>query len=138
MPLYDILNEFQNGSSHMAAVVKPKWKRTNTPPSGDGENLGETKVVLAESKSTTTLVSKKNVISETVAIDIEKVPRPIKVHRQISFKQDPTTIFSEDLEDGEVIGIITLEDVFEELLQVITHILFPFFNSLYFRLETRL
>ncbi|GJN14293.1 hypothetical protein PR202_gb01097 [Eleusine coracana subsp. coracana] len=53
MPLYDILNEFQKGSSHMAAVVNG-----NTTPKS-----------------------------------------------------------SEDIDDGEVIGIITLEDVFEELLQ---------------------
>ncbi|KAI3835752.1 hypothetical protein MKW92_033215 [Papaver armeniacum] len=117
MPLYDILNEFQNGSSHMAAVVKPKWKRTNPPPSTDGAKPEETKAVLMESKSTTTLISKNEVYSETVAIDIEKVPKPIKVNRQISFKKDPASVFSEDVEDGEVIGIITLEDVFEELLQ---------------------
>ncbi|RZC93963.1 hypothetical protein C5167_016657 [Papaver somniferum] len=117
MPLYDILNEFQNGSSHMAAVVKPKWKRTNPPPSTDGAKPEETKAVLTESRSTTTLISKNEVYSETVAIDIEKVPKPIKVNRQISFKKDPASVFSEDVEDGEVIGIITLEDVFEELLQ---------------------
>ncbi|KAI3908382.1 hypothetical protein MKW92_046293 [Papaver armeniacum] len=117
MPLYDILNEFQNGSSHMAAVVKPKWKRTNPPPSTDGAKPEETKAVLTESRSTTTLISKNEVYSETVAIDIERVPKPIKVNRQISFKKDPASVFSEDVEDGEVIGIITLEDVFEELLQ---------------------
>ncbi|KAI3843829.1 hypothetical protein MKW92_034710 [Papaver armeniacum] len=104
MPLYDILNEFQNGSSHMAAVVKPKWKRTNPPPSTDGAKPEETKAVLMESKSTTTLISKTS-------------SKPIKVNRQISFKKDPASVFSEDVEDGEVIGIITLEDVFEELLQ---------------------
>ncbi|KAI3863726.1 hypothetical protein MKW98_031318 [Papaver atlanticum] len=117
MPLYDILNEFQNGSSHMAAVVKPKWKRTNPPPCTDGAKPEEKKAVLTESRSTTTLISKNEVYSETVAIDIEKVPKPIKVNRQISFKKDPASVFSEDVEDGEVIGIITLEDVFEELLQ---------------------
>ncbi|KAI3979859.1 hypothetical protein MKX01_042513 [Papaver californicum] len=117
MPLYDILNEFQNGSSHMAAVVKPKWKQTNPPPSTDGEKPKVTKAILTESRSTTTLISKNDVYSETVAIDIEKVLKPIKVHRQISFKKDSASIFSEDVEDGEVIGIITLEDVFEELLQ---------------------
>ncbi|KAI3948238.1 hypothetical protein MKX01_014837 [Papaver californicum] len=92
MPLYDVLNEFQNGSSHMAAVVKPKWKQTNPPPSIDDEKLEETKAILTESRSTT-LISKKRE------------------------RKDRASIFSEDVEDGEVIGIIPLEDVFEELLQ---------------------
>ncbi|XP_031501006.1 DUF21 domain-containing protein At4g14240-like isoform X3 [Nymphaea colorata] len=35
MPLYDILNEFQKGSSHMAAVIKTRAKARDPPTSGD-------------------------------------------------------------------------------------------------------
>ncbi|XP_042488888.1 DUF21 domain-containing protein At4g14240-like isoform X1 [Macadamia integrifolia] len=118
MPLYDILNEFQKGSSHMAAVVKAKGKSKNPPPVGDGEQLEENKSIGGESKLTTPLLNKQDEKSESI-IDIEKAhSRPVKINRQ---QKDASTNglprLSEDIEDGEVIGIITLEDVFEELLQ---------------------
>ncbi|KAF9618363.1 hypothetical protein IFM89_000998 [Coptis chinensis] len=114
MPLYDILNEFQKGSSHMAAVVKAKAKSKKPPSSGDRGD--ESKVSSNDSKH------KQGRISESIIVDFEKLPRPINTGRPISFQQiDVATngMFhsSEDIEDGEVVGIITLEDVFEELLQ---------------------
>ncbi|RZC52389.1 hypothetical protein C5167_020815 [Papaver somniferum] len=106
MPLYDILNEFQKGSSHMAAVVKSK---------------GSTKNPVADLKLTTPL-PRQDEESENTIIDIEKIPSSISTHRHFSYPQNDATTngvprSSEDIEDGEVIGIITLEDVFEELLQ---------------------
>ncbi|XP_043722588.1 DUF21 domain-containing protein At4g14240-like [Telopea speciosissima] len=119
MPLYDILNEFQKGSSHMAAVVKAKGKSKNPPPVGDGEQREENKSIGGESKLTTPLLNKQDEKSESIVVDIEKAPlRSVKINRQ---QKDASTNglprLSEDIEDGEVIGIITLEDVFEELLQ---------------------
>ncbi|KAL3749203.1 hypothetical protein ACJRO7_010318 [Eucalyptus globulus] len=106
MPLYDILNEFQKGSSHMAAVVKAKGKSKNLPPMPDVDKLEEKKATVGDSQLTTPLLVKQNEKADIV-VDIEKAPRPVNGLPQLS----------EDIEDGEVIGIITLEDVFEELLQ---------------------
>ncbi|RZC20789.1 DUF21 domain-containing protein, partial [Glycine soja] len=39
MPLYDILNEFQKGSSHMAAVIKVIRERSNPQNVEDGEEI---------------------------------------------------------------------------------------------------
>ncbi|XP_043723315.1 DUF21 domain-containing protein At4g14240-like isoform X3 [Telopea speciosissima] len=119
MPLYDILNEFQKGSSHMAAVVKGRGRNKNPPPISDGEQLEENKFIGGESKLTVPLLNKQIEKSESIVVDIEKAsPRPININRQ---QNDAATNGllrqSEDIEDGEVIGIITLEDVFEELLQ---------------------
>ncbi|KAF6145268.1 hypothetical protein GIB67_041463 [Kingdonia uniflora] len=113
MPLYDILNEFQKGSSHMAAVVKSKGKTKNLPVSSPGEKLE-----CLSNLSTPLLEKTLDENSESIVLDID-VPRlSVSIDKQTSFQQNyGLPLSSEDIEDGEVVGIITLEDVFEELLQ---------------------
>lgn len=123
MPLYDILNEFQKGSSHMAAVVKVKEKSKNPRPAFDGEKFDNDSATNAKSQLTTPLLTKHDDKSGSIVIDVEKAPRPSTNKQTIQQNGVASTGFthsSEDIEDGEVIGIITLEDVFEELLQVIS------------------
>ncbi|KAL1536261.1 DUF21 domain-containing protein [Salvia divinorum] len=116
MPLYDILNEFQKGSSHMAAVVKPKGQSKRPPsilekPEGNEPTNGDSDI-------TTPLLTKKEDKSDTVVVDIEKVSKPpSKANLAYNEAVLNGLVAPDESEDGEVIGIITLEDVFEELLQ---------------------
>ncbi|XP_049398035.1 DUF21 domain-containing protein At4g14240-like isoform X2 [Solanum stenotomum] len=109
MPLYDILNEFQKGSSHMAAVVKAKGK-SKKPPSQKPEANSE------NSLETAPLLMKKDGKSDNVVVDIDKAILPA-VYTSGDAVTNSVLHSSDDIEDAEVIGIITLEDVFEELLQ---------------------
>ncbi|KAL9855172.1 putative DUF21 domain-containing protein [Arabidopsis thaliana] len=120
MPLYDILNEFQKGSSHMAAVVKvkDKDKKNNMQLLSNGETPKENMKFYQSSNLTAPLLKHE---SHDVVVDIDKVPKHVK-NRGRNFQQNGTVTrdlpcLLEDNEDAEVIGIITLEDVFEELLQ---------------------
>ncbi|XP_020976217.1 DUF21 domain-containing protein At4g14240-like isoform X1 [Arachis ipaensis] len=120
MPLYDILNEFQKGSSHMAAVVRAKGKGNANAQTNDGDKNEESQDN-GDSPLTTPLLQSEK--SKSVVVDIDQPSdalSPRSKERNASQSNDiiRNGSFSESIEDGEVIGIITLEDVFEELLQV--------------------
>ncbi|KAL2535623.1 protein of unknown function-containing protein [Forsythia ovata] len=107
MPLYDILNEFQKGSSHMAAVVKVRKKEKKHNSSVDPGKIGENNFTNGHSQLTIPLLNKHDGKLNSVVINIEKASKDSLQDKDMQ----------KDIEDGEVIGIITLEDVFEELLQ---------------------
>ncbi|KAK9726133.1 hypothetical protein RND81_05G192400 [Saponaria officinalis] len=121
MPLYDILNEFQKGSSHMAAVVKVKQKTKNIP-NVNNKDYVDTKVTgLLNPELRAPQLLEPDKESGSVVVDMDKQLRSASRNNQTASRNDATENGfrdnCEDVEDGEVIGIITLEDVFEELLQ---------------------
>ncbi|KAJ6692333.1 COBALT EFFLUX PROTEIN CORC putative-RELATED [Salix purpurea] len=126
LPLYDILNEFQKGHSHMAVVIRQCKKPEEQPLSNAGGNpVKEVKVDIDGEKppKDKTLKSK----------------RPLQKWRSFpdsannSFRGSRSKKWTEGMaanilhinenslpklpEEEEAVGIITMEDVIEELLQ---------------------
>ncbi|KAM3294949.1 hypothetical protein ACQJBY_037676 [Aegilops geniculata] len=127
MPLYDILNEFQKGHSHMAVVIKqniPNYPAKQ--PSIDGGSLGEQlqgKVAIAIDEKQGEKVAK----SLTPLRRWKSYPNTLNSNtgsRRGKWSKDQSDVLQvheEPLptlsEDEEAVGIITMEDVIEELLQ---------------------
>ncbi|AQK85716.1 Putative DUF21 domain-containing protein [Zea mays] len=93
MPLYDILNEFQKGSSHMAAVVKAKPK-TEPPPDRTEPN----REAVGPAQLTVTLLSNAEESADNVVVDIER-PHNRQINGIPASNAVPRS--SEDIEDGE-------------------------------------
>ncbi|CAL5393038.1 unnamed protein product [Camellia sinensis] len=110
MPLYDILNEFQKGGSHLAAVVRAKGKNKISPSTVIKEKAEENKVATRDSQLTTPLLSKQDQKPASVVVDIEKAPKPPIGNRHTTFHHNDASTnglphMSEDIEDGEQIRV---------------------------------
>ncbi|XP_057500116.1 DUF21 domain-containing protein At2g14520-like [Actinidia eriantha] len=121
MPLYDILNEFQKGHSHMAAVIKQQ-------PAGNhqaDQSMREVRLNIYNERP-----QNKNLNSKRTLQNLKNLPGSANVSRRVSSKSRRWSdhFHSEVLQindnslsaltaDGDVIGIITMEDVIEKLLK---------------------
>ncbi|KAL2231506.1 UNVERIFIED_CONTAM: hypothetical protein Sindi_1745000 [Sesamum indicum] len=124
MPLYDILNEFQKGHSHMAVVVRQCTKGPVQPAgTGDAENVrvdidGE-KMSLDKSVKSKRPLQKWKSFPNTGSNSFKGTPRSKKWTKNMYsdiLKIDETPL-PKLPEEEEAVGIITMEDVIEELLQ---------------------
>ncbi|KAL5054447.1 hypothetical protein RYX36_035129 [Vicia faba] len=126
IPLYDILNEFQKGHSHMAVVVR-QCDKNKQPSSQDNANdsVREVKVDIEGEKP-----PQEKVLKPKIPIQKWKsYPHSNRSNRGNSRGRKWTKNMYSDIleidgsplpnipEEEEAVGIITMEDVIEELLQ---------------------
>ncbi|XP_021630841.1 DUF21 domain-containing protein At2g14520 isoform X3 [Manihot esculenta] len=140
MPLYDILNEFQKGHSHMAVVIR---QHDDTEQSA-GKSTNHVRDVRVDIDGDI-VAHKQSLKSNRSLKKLKSLSSDTNLHRCYSkHKKWANGVHSEVLhidddhlpslsEEGKAIGIITLEDVIEELLQVreFSHLCFSFFKDMF-------
>lgn len=101
----------------MAAVVKVK--KQNTVSDAEVKKTFGNKVTKGKYQLTVPLLSEHDEESDNCVVDVDNASNTAMRKQALNSQSEAAaTNVVENIEDGEVIGIITLEDVFEELLQV--------------------
>ncbi|KAE9448420.1 hypothetical protein C3L33_19683, partial [Rhododendron williamsianum] len=119
LPLYDILNEFQKGHSHIAVVVRQCNKREEQPDNKIAENVDVEKIAQEKALKAKRQLQKWKSFPNTGSKSIRGTSRSKKWSKDMY--SDILRIDDSPLpklpEEEEAVGIITMEDVIEELLQ---------------------
>ncbi|XP_052481364.1 DUF21 domain-containing protein At2g14520 isoform X3 [Gossypium raimondii] len=141
LPLYDILNEFQKGHSHMAVVVRQCNRTDESPSNRDGRPLQEVRVDMDADKH-----PKEKVLRRKRSLKWKSFPATGRSFKGGSRSKKWTKGTDSDilhLNDNplptlpeEAIGIITMQDVIEELLQVPLTLFNKFLISIFSTLDS--
>ncbi|KAL8060792.1 hypothetical protein ABFX02_02G048500 [Erythranthe guttata] len=127
MPLYDILNEFQKGHSHMSVVVRHSTKLTHhlSYQAPLDNSVNDVRVDIDREKSMDSSVKTRRPLQKWKSFpnngndSFKGTPRSRKWTKNMYsdiLQLDGSTL-PKLPEEEEAVGIITMEDVIEELLQ---------------------
>ncbi|KAJ8764714.1 hypothetical protein K2173_009099 [Erythroxylum novogranatense] len=130
LPLYDILNEFQKGHSHMAVVVRQSFKAEDQTSSSTACNpVKEVKIDMDGGKPVEKSPMERSLKSKRSLQKWKSFPNSGNNSYRGSRSKKWTKDLDSDIlqldgnplpklpEEEEAVGIITMEDVIEELLQ---------------------
>lgn len=130
MPLYDILNEFQKGLSHMAAVIQqPSQSQSQSQTLQQSSNKLSSEVrvdIMNESYRSNVSIRSRRAFNKFKSIygsgNVSRAESSKSRRWSDKFLPEVLNImdkpFSSFRQEGDVIGIITMEDVMEELINV--------------------